>query len=307
MSTQQNFNDYYQQFILYYCNFVNNDPIIYDFNSLSNVCSITYDGINNMILISGWLISAYPQPSNSTLLSYVLSSVLNWFDWFYNKPQQITSSQPFKMSTSVLNSVRTDSSMIGYVVYDTTLKVRKVFNGTNWITSDTLYLPSNSDIDLTNHNINNVLRLNQSSPSIASVTSSSSAPISFTANVSQNISLPGFTSSALSSDWSLNTSTGRLTYSGITKNFQVSASYSVNTLIPVSTQTLTIYLSKNSAALNGPRNVQTFIILGLAYTYSSALNHILSFSNGDYIMLGGLYNATGNVTISNISYCISQI
>lgn len=304
MSTQTELTNNFSQYVLYYCNYVNSDPTLFNLN-LSQICTLAYDTYP-IITITNWL-PAYAQPSNATLLTFVASTVSTWYDNYYTKPTQIMNSQ-FRISSANLANVRTDSTMTGVTVYDTTSNVQKMFNGTSWINYNSLCLPSNSDIDLTNHNINNVVRLNQSSPSFVNILSTTPATITFTAATSKAIDLPTLTGTS-SSDFSFNTN-GRCTYTGSsTRYFQVSINYSVNTLVPISVQTLTTYLSKNgSTTISGPRNIKSFIlVVGLNYTYSETLNCIIQLAQNDTVQLFGNYSAAGGVTFNNISYNISQI
>ncbi len=307
MSSQQEFNENYQQYILYYCNFIQSDPVIYN-TDLSQICTVAYNFPPTQLMITSWLLS-YAKPSNTTLLTFNMNVVLNWFDNYYNKPLQITSLQPFKVSSQDLQNVRVDNSMSGFIVYNLTTKSQYIYNGSSWISLNdgTSYLPVNSDIDLTNHSINNVLRLNQSNPSYLSILSTSSTNISFTANVSRAIDLPVFSGSS-SSDFIFN-SNGKITYSGSTRWFQVSVNYSVTSLVPLSVQTLTTYVSKNaSTVITGPRNIHSFIlVVGLNYVYSETINTIIQLSNTNSLQLFGNYTSSAGVTFNNISYSIAQI
>lgn len=315
MSTQSDFNNYYPYFILYYCNSPagQNDQTVYN-QDLSNVCTIAV--VSNNVQINTWLIGSYSAPSMPTLLSYTISNVLAFYNNFYTIPQAIKDKEPYMISTSDLALIRVDSSMIGYIVYDLTAKVIKSWTGSSWSASGSQYLSLgggtlSGDLNMGANKITNIRTLYQSIPSAISVTNSSSGSISFTANTPQVVSLSGFSqNSNPGSDFTLDTSTGKITYNGSTTRwFQVSSNYAVSTLVPISTQTLTMFLSKNSStSISGPRNVHSFIaLLGLAYTYSESLQNVIQLAQNDTIQLAGNYTATAGVTIGNISLCVSQI
>ena len=285
MSSQSDYNNNYQQYILYYCNFIRGDTTIFTID-LAQICTVEYNFPPTIVMITSWLLSSYPQPSNELLLTYSLSTVLTWFDYFYSKPLQISIQQPFKISTTDLANVRVDSSMICYQVLDSTIQKLKMFNGTSWVENTSV----------------------MTIPSYVSATTPNSAAVTFVAGINKMVDLTGFTV-GLNSNFSVNTATGKITYNGPTKVFNVSCNYSVTTVVPVLTQTLTTYLSKNSSTiLSGPRNSHSFIVLvGLSYVYSESLFNNISLNSGDTVQLAAGYTGSGNITFGNISYVISQV
>lgn len=163
MSTQSELNLNYSQYILYYCGFDQKDATVYQ-TDLSNVCTVGFDGSDN-IEIKTWLIGGYSQPSMPTLLGYTLANVQNWYNFFYIVPVDIGNAQLYKISTANLNMVRTDNSMIGYSVFDTTAQATKYWSGSAWEANSSKYLSSNGgelkgDLDMKSNDIKNVDTLN---------------------------------------------------------------------------------------------------------------------------------------------------
>jgi hypothetical protein len=123
---QSDYNYYPYQCILYYCNFINSDSTVY-LNDLSDVCLLSYD-VDSNIQIEEWYIADYFAPSTATILTYVLSDVLTFYDNYYIQPQTITNLQSYKASSTNLSLIRVDSSMIGYQVYNSTIQKRQYLN-----------------------------------------------------------------------------------------------------------------------------------------------------------------------------------
>jgi hypothetical protein len=128
MSLQSDLNSYPYQYILYYCNSPagQNDPTVYQVDC-SDVVVLSYDMSSN-IQIDSWLIGSYSQPSIGTLLSYTLLDVLSFYHSFYEEPQEIANDQHYKISSAALAACRVDSSMIGYVVLNTTIQKQQYLN-----------------------------------------------------------------------------------------------------------------------------------------------------------------------------------
>lgn len=133
MSSQSDLNSYPYQYILYYCNSPagQNDSTVYQTNC-SDVAVLSYD-MSGDIQIDSWLIGGYSQPSNITLLSYTLLDVLNFYHGFYEEPVEIAENQHYKITSTKLAACRVDSTMIGYVVYNTTIQKEQYYDGTSWV------------------------------------------------------------------------------------------------------------------------------------------------------------------------------
>ena len=126
MSTQIEFNSNPNLYIIYYCNYVNSDPALYDYLSLSDICGIIFD-IDNIQIVD-WLIAGYLAPAISTLLTYTLVDVQAFVHSFYEEASEISMNQHYKISSSDLAACRVDSSMIGYMVYNTTTQKQQYLN-----------------------------------------------------------------------------------------------------------------------------------------------------------------------------------
>jgi hypothetical protein len=131
MSSQTELNENATKYILYFCGFVQSDPTVYDNISLSNVCQIDYDGSGNLYIVT-WYIGSYLAPSMPTLLSYTLADVSAWYDNFYVIPSNLATWQSNALSTTQIADVRTDSSMIGYLIFNTTESKYQYFDGSYW-------------------------------------------------------------------------------------------------------------------------------------------------------------------------------
>lgn len=308
MSAQQNLNIYWTKYVLYNVNFIQGSTAVYN-TDCSDVCAGSYD-INGNFFIADWYLDpTYTQPLESTLVGYNLTDVETWFYSYYTAPVLIQESQPFIVSTSILNTIRTAPSMVGWLVQDSTTNEVKQWNGTTWIPLDTLFLSSNGgtlngDLDMDGHEIKNV-----SFPiSIYNGGTSTMTSIPFTANTARLISVSGFTTN-LNTDFSLNASTGQVTYTGsATKNFDIQINFSVRTLISlIVTQTFTLWVSKNGSLTSVlPTSIQDFAINGFTYTFSSVLSFSTSLSTGNTLQLAGMYTATANITLGNIYWNIKS-
>lgn len=315
MSTQDQVNQYYQEYILYYCNSINSDSIVYDYIGLSDVCSVAYDSNTPpQIVISGWLIGGYSQPSNATLLTYSFSTVDSYFQNFYIIPNAIQVAQPYTISTANLNNVIPHSNMQGFLVFDSTAHALKFWSGSSWIVSASLFLKLDGsttmggNLNLGSNNIINVNNLSQSTPSAISIWTSASSGISMTANTPQVVSLGSF-SQALNpnSDFSYGSSTGQITYTGsATRYFRISVNFSIAALAVASTHTN--YLSKNgSTSISGKRIVNTFLLLGQANTSAYSISDIIQLATNDTLQLGAQSSTTSTITYSNISYSVEAL
>jgi hypothetical protein len=314
MSTQDQVDTYYQEYILYYCNSVHSDPTFYDFYGLSDVCSVAYDSNTPpQIVISGWLIGGYSAPSNATLLTYSFSTVDSFYQNFYIIPAAIQANEPYMISTSNLNNVIPHNFMIGYVVYDTTAQATKFWSGSSWDTTASRYLSNtggtlSGNLNMGSNNIVSVNNVSQLTPSALSIYTSASSGISLTANTPQVISLGSFSQTVNpNSDFSFNSSTGQCTYTGsATRYFKVTCYFCVQALAIASTHTN--YLSKNgSTSISGQRIVNTFLLLGAVNTNSHSISDIIQMATNDIIQLGGESSTTSTVTYSNISYSINAL
>jgi|SRR5271166_3829625 len=172
MSSQTELNQNATQFIIYYCNSPagQNDSTLYDYIGLSDVCTWGYDGSDNFEILT-WAIGTYSQPSPVTLMSYVLTDVLNFYSNYYLTPTAIAANEPYLISTADLANIRADSTMLNYVVYDTTAQIPKYFNGTNWETNTSRYLHStggalSGNLDMSTNNILNVGSINSGGGSL---------------------------------------------------------------------------------------------------------------------------------------------
>ena len=132
MSTQAELNANPNLYIIYWCNNVNSDTTLYDYLSLSDVCGLIFD-VDNNIQIVDWLITGYLAPSISTLLTYTLADVQSYVHSYYEAPTEIKDARHYQISSTDLAACRVDSSMIGYVVYNTTVQKQQYYDGTNWV------------------------------------------------------------------------------------------------------------------------------------------------------------------------------
>ena len=312
MSTQDQVNGYFQEYILYYCNHEQKDATFYDYINLTDVCTVGYDSNTPpQLVISGWLIGGYAAPSNALLLTYTFTNVDTYFNNFYVVPSEIKTTQPFSITTTALNNVINHSFMTGYVCLDTTAQALKFYTGSAWITSASRFLPSGAqtaNLNMNTHEIDNVTTLYQSTPSCVSIWSSDNVSISFTANTPKVINITNFSQTVNpNSDFTFSSSTGQLTYTGATtRYFRVTVQYSYSALAIATT--LTNYLSKNgSTSISGARTVITFLLLGQASVFNSYVSDIVQLATNDTIQLGGQLATTNSVSFQALNYCVQQV
>src|SRR5271165_294645 len=317
MSLQSDLNYNPIPYVIYYCNSPSgqNDPTLYDYQGLSNVCSWGYDGSSDFIILS-WLIGGYVAPSTATLLTYTLTDVTNFMNNFYVIPNAIQMAQPYTISTANLSNVIANSTMQGYLVFDSTAHMLKFWNqGTSsWIVSGSLFVKKAGDtmtgaLDMSSsNNINNVNNITQLNPSAISIWSPDTVSISFTANTPKLVPITSFTQTVNpNSDFSFTSSTGQCQYTGTpTKYFTVTINYST-TALAVSA-TLTNFISHNgSTTIGGQRNVTTSLLLGSALTTAYSLTDVIQLAHNDTIELAAQNSTSGNVSYQAVSYVITQL
>lgn len=311
---QSDYNSNPYQCILYYCNNINGDTTIYDI-FLSNVCSLGYDGSGN-IQISGWLIVAYGAPSTATILTYSISTVLTWYNNFYTIPLAIQAGQTYSITYSQLSAIRSDNTLLGCIVLDTTNGVLRTWGGggLGWFTGSDKYLLKNGtnsmtgNLNMGTNSINNAVTVYQSTPSCISIWSSDVVGVSFTANTPKVIAITGFSQSINpNSDFTFTSTTGQIQYTGSTSRyFRVTIQYSYAALALAAT--MTQYISKNgSTTINGARTVVTFILLGQLSVFNSMVTDIVQLNTNDTIQLGGELSSSNSVNIQAVAYSIQQI
>lgn len=285
MSTQAEVNAHAYEYILYYIGVEQKDSGVYP-SDLSGICTLEF-APGDTIVVANWTLGgSYPAPLNEQLLAFSNSSVLSWYNGYYVAPIDITNAQYYKISGEDLSLVRTDDTMIGYKIFDTTVKSEKIWNGANWGATTS------------------------SVPSFTSCWSSSTTGVTFTANTPKLIDVSGFTQTESSgNDWVLNTSTGKLTYNGNTRAFHVTIEFETTKVAVLFTQTLTTFISKNgSTSISGKRIKETSLISSISETNPRSLTNVITLSYGDTIQLGGSYTATiggGGISFSNVSYAVS--
>lgn len=284
MSTQDQVNAAVYQYILYYMNVTHADSELYPID-LSGVCTVGFtEDAPPQVEVKDWAIGGYLAPTNADLLASSAGLVLPWYDNWYVIPAAIGDWQSYQISTASLANVRADAVMIGYQVYDTTLKVQRIWNGAAWVI------------------------MNTSTSSVSSTWSSDAMSSAFTANAPKVIDVTGFTQSVNSgSEWAVNASTGRHTYNGtITRPFRVTINYSNAKLAPLLTQEFTTFISKNGGTtINGKRLTETFSATTILDRDNHCLSTCVSMAPGDYIQLAGQYTATSNINIRDVSYDIN--
>ena len=285
MSTIDNYNQNYQLYILYYCNFVNGDTKVYNDMQLTDVCTVMYNPITNNFEMSNWLIAAYPQPTIDSLLVYSLSTVSVWYDKFYTKPRQISTSQFTQVSTALLSEIRLQPSMIGMCIFDTTVQMIKYYNGTAWVLTN-IYPSVN--------------------PSCISIGSSDIVSVAFSANTVKLINITNFTVSLPGNNFAFDSTTGKCTYTGISRPFRVTVQYSYSALAIAAT--MINYISKNgSLTLSNVRSVIGFLLLGQLVTLNSFISNNMLLSSGDTVQLAGSLTSSNSVNYQAVSYCIEEI
>lgn len=284
MSTQDQVNAAAYQYILYYMNVTHADPELYPVD-LTGVCTVGYtEDSPPQVVVTDWAIGAYMAPTNGDLLATAAGTVLPWFNNWYTVPKAISDWQSYQISTADLANVRADASMIGFQVYDTTLKVQRIWNGTSWVVMST------------------------STSSVSSAWSSDNVSSTFTANTPKLINVTGFTQSLnTGSEWTVDTTTGRHTYNGgIARPFRVTINYSNSKLAPLLTQEFTVFISKNgSTTINGKRTTETFSVTTILDREGHCISACVSMAPGDYIQLAGQYTATSSISIRDVSYDIN--
>lgn len=312
-SSQSDLNLNPYAYFLYYC-YQNTPTTVYQID-LSDVCLLYFD-INSDIQISSWLLGGFGPPTMPTdLLAYDLTTVLDFVNNFYTIPQQILEAQPYTISASDLANVLPNSSMQGYLVFDSTNHILKFWNNASnsWVASASLFVTKSGstmtgDLNLGSHDLVAVRTLYQSTPSCIGIWTSVSSAISFTANTPKLISLASFGQTVnANSDFSYNSSTGECKYTGTSSRyFRVSVGWSSTALAVASTQTN--YISKNgSLTISGQRVINSYLLLGQANIDSYSLSDVIQLSTNDTIQLGSQLSTTNSITFSNISYAISQI
>ena len=80
-------------------------------------------------MVDNWIFSAI----NINILTYTLADVQSFVHSYYEEPKEISDGQHYKISSTDLAACRLDSSMIGYVVYNTTLQKQQHYDGTTWV------------------------------------------------------------------------------------------------------------------------------------------------------------------------------
>jgi hypothetical protein len=111
-----------------------------------------------------------------------------------------------------------------------------------------------------------------------------------------------------SGDFSVNATTGQITYNGASARYvKVAADWSFDTVSPVVTTTLTMYLSKNGGTvISGKSKQWTFTLSVVASRIGASLSDTVLMSAGDTIQLGGFYTATASLTFYSLGYDIVQ-
>jgi hypothetical protein len=281
MSTQEEVNASVYQYVLYYINATHGDTGVYPID-LTGVCIPTFDDFGQVVCVDWTLGASFPAPSNAELLTYVSATVLAWYANYYTIPADINDFQFYKISSSALSAIRADASMIGFQVFDTTSKTQRVFNGVSWAATSA------------------------ATSSVSSAWSSSSVSVVFGANTPQLISVGDFTQTEnIGSEWKVDTSSGKHTYSGQTRPFRVTVNFTNARLAPLATQTVTSFLSKNgSTVINGKRVEEKFTLTSTG-SGDHCLSCNLSLTSDDYIQLGAEYSTVDTIAFSSISYDIN--
>ena len=131
MSTQAELNLSPYQYILYYCGADQKDSAVYQ-TDCSDVALCSYD-ISSNLQIDSWLLTGYSAPSMAHLMTFAWANVHAWYRGYYEVPAEIDTYQRYKISGAELALVRTEASMIGYIVYDTTAQRQKYWSGSAWV------------------------------------------------------------------------------------------------------------------------------------------------------------------------------
>lgn len=131
MSTQEEVNASAYQYVLYYIGIEQKDASVYP-TDLDGICVLSF-AEGDIIECKDWTIEAYPAPSNDQLLKYKSSVVLAWYDGVYVLPGAISDYQYYKISAEALASVRTDTILPGFKVFDTTNSCQRSWDGNAWV------------------------------------------------------------------------------------------------------------------------------------------------------------------------------
>lgn len=284
MSTQDQVNSAVYQYVLYYMNVVHADPILYPID-LSGICTIAFtEDSPPQVTVNDWAIDSYLAPTNTDLIAAPAAVVIPWYNNWYTIPFAIRDWQSYQISSADLANVRADASMIGFQVYDTTLKLQKIWNGSAWVI------------------------MNTGTSSASSAWSADIISVPFTANTPKIIDVTGFTQSLnFGSEWTINTATGRHTYNGgVTRPFRVTINYTNSKLAPLLIQEFVTFVSKNgNIVINGKRVSESFAATTILDRNDHCLSACISMAPGDYIQLAGQYTGTASISFRDVSYDIS--
>jgi len=125
---RSNLNCNYTKYVLYYLGQLGATRT-YDV-LLKDVCDAQYDG-DGMIAFVNWrLSSAAPDPLD--LMKYNYDDVAAWYRNNYELPQLVADYQFVRLSTDEIAAMRTDDSMIGYLVFNTTRRCAQRWTGVIW-------------------------------------------------------------------------------------------------------------------------------------------------------------------------------
>ena len=104
---------------------------------LSNVGSWEYNSGLGYPEMTSWAIGGYAMPSSTDdLLPYGAADVTNFFNQNYLNPdgiKQVNGQCIWPLTTADLEAVATDTSMIGLLAFDTTVRKVKRFTGSSWV------------------------------------------------------------------------------------------------------------------------------------------------------------------------------
>lgn len=173
--------------------------------------------------------------------------------------------------------------------------------------------PSTTNLNMGGFNITNTnsiscVTLIQTQPSSISIWSSNTVGISFTANTARLIPITGFTQTVNpNSDFSFNSSTGLITYTGsTTRYFQVSILFSYQALGIASN--FTSFISKNGGlTIPNMRTFVSFLLLGQTNYFTSNLFDTIQLATNDTIQLGGLLTSSSTVNYQAATIIINAL
>lgn len=133
MSTIEELSQTPLEYVLFYCNHVQKDPMIYETNC-TNVFQACINKETQCLEIKDWLLKEkYEQPSIELLLTYKKDDVLTWYKSFYQQPIDIFNAQlAYKITEEDLKDLRTEDLLIDSVVYNTTVNRLQYWNGSTW-------------------------------------------------------------------------------------------------------------------------------------------------------------------------------